>query len=291
MYIKKKGFCFRRYLFCALFYAFSLLSLVYFSSAILLMGDRRINSIFITAYAILLNFIFVLGLCFLRLKKSIALKTSILIVCCFFLLSFVFYLTIKYDIISKINSVDKIRAIVSSFGSYAVIIYVVIQFLQVVVLPIPSSISVGAGVLLFGPFFASIYSVIGILSGSLVAFLIGKYFGYNIVKWIIGEKRLDKALKSFSGTNSFIFLVMFLLPFFPDDLLCFVAGLISIDFLSFFLVSVVSRTVTIFLYAFSINNSLIPYNTWWGILIWCAFFIAIFISMYFAIKHGKKLEN
>ena len=68
---------------------------------------------------------------------------------------------------------------------------------------------------------------------------------------------------------------MFLLPVFPDDVLCFVAGLSSMSLWLFLGVILVSRVLAVFTTSYSI--SLIPFNTWWGILTWVVFVIAVVI--------------
>jgi len=100
---------------------------------------------------------------------------------CVILLSLVMislYFLKKFGILEKIDSVEKLREYVSSFGGLASVIFILIQFLQVVVLPIPAFITVGAGVLLFGALKGAIFSVIGIIAGSIVAFFIGKSLGF-----------------------------------------------------------------------------------------------------------------
>ena len=84
---------------------------------------------------------------------------------------------------------------------------------------------------------------------------------------------------------------MFLLPFFPDDLLCFVAGISSINTLFFIVMIVITRIITVFSSALSINNQLIPYNTWWGILIWCMFFLLVATVWFAVYRHGDKIEK
>ena len=123
----------------------------------------------------------------------------------------------------KIDSVEDLRNYVSGFGGYAVFIFIAIQFLQVVVLPIPGFITVSVGVLLFGAFRGSVYSVIGIVSASIVAFFIGRVFGYKVAGWLVGKENLDKGLELVKGKDKVILTFMFLFPFFPDDVLCFVA--------------------------------------------------------------------
>ena len=66
--------------------------------------------------------------------------------------------------------------------------------ISVYLCPIPGSVAVAAGVALFGPLKCAIYSFIGIILGSVVAFAIGRWVGYKAVKWIVGEDTLKKWL-------------------------------------------------------------------------------------------------
>lgn len=191
----------------------------------------------------------------------------------------------------KIDSVEDLRNYVSGFGGYAVLIFIAIQFLQVVVLPIPGFITVSVGVLLFGAFRGSVYSVIGIVSASIVAFFIGRVFGYKVAGWLVGKENLDKGLELVKGKDKVILTFMFLFPFFPDDVLCFVAGLSSMSVPYYIVMITITRIINIVVSAYSVNGSIIPYNTWWGILLWIAVFILVAALCYVIYKHGDKIEN
>jgi uncharacterized membrane protein YdjX (TVP38/TMEM64 family) len=193
--------------------------------------------------------------------------------------------------LDRINSVEDFREYISSFGNYAVILFILIQFLQVIVLPIPSFITVGAGVLLFGALYGAIFSAIGIILGSVVAFIIGRFFGFKVAKWLVGEESLQKGLKSIRGKDKLILTFMFLFPFFPDDVLCFVAGITTVSATYFIIMICIVRVVTVFASSYSMNNSIIPYNTWWGILLWIVFFAATIVLTIIIYKYGEKIEK
>jgi uncharacterized membrane protein YdjX (TVP38/TMEM64 family) len=207
------------------------------------------------------------------------------------LTTFLLYLLKKTGVLERFDSVEEVRDYVSSFGNTGAILFVVLQFLQVVILPIPSFITVGAGVLLFGAFKGALLSVFGIVLGSIFGFAIGRLFGSKVVSWIIGKKNLNKGLSMIKGKDKIILTFMFLFPFFPDDVLCFVAGISSMSTAFFIVMIVLVRTITIFVSSYSMNNSVIPYNTWWGILLWALFFvftIAVTVILY---KKGDKVEK
>lgn len=191
----------------------------------------------------------------------------------------------------KIDSIEKLRDYVASYGAFTVPIFILIQFLQVVALPIPGFITISAGVALFGPFYGSLYSIIGIVSASIVAFFIGRVFGYKVASWLVGEENLDKGLKLVKGKDTVILTFMFLFPFFPDDVLCFVAGLSTMSVPYYLVMITITRVINIVVSSYSVNGSLIPYNTWWGILIWAIIFVAVAAMCYVIYKHGEKIEK
>ena len=233
----------------------------------------------------------VFALVFYKLSKEFLFKlifTSIIFATIFLICLYFLKIT---GVWNKIDSVEKLRSYIKSFGKNAIFIFIFISFAQVVFLPIPSFITVGAGVLLFGPFESFVYSLIGIFLGSIVAYFVGKFFGYPVVKWLVGKDALDKGLKAIKGKDKIILTFMFLFPFFPDDILCFVAGITTIKAKFFLSMVFITRTISLFTACYSLNNNLIPYNTWWGVLIWVVIIAATILLTIFIYKKGQVLEK
>ena len=189
-------------------------------------GFCYLYSTTITAVSVsIISILTVLAITFLRHKKEIVYKILSLVVILISLSILSLYLLKNSGLLDKFDTVEKFRLYIHSFGNSAVFLFILIQFLQVVVLPIPAFITVGAGVLLFGPFCGALYSSVGIITGSIVAFFIGRIFGFKVVKWLVGEDVLNKWLSTIKGKDKLVLTFMFLFPFFPDDVLCFVAGI------------------------------------------------------------------
>ncbi len=201
----------------------------------------------------------------------------------------VFYTVCATGIITKINSIEALRDYIDSFGNLAVFLFILFCFLQVIVLPVPGSAAVGAGVALFGPVRCIIYSFIGIVTGSIVAFAIGRWVGYKAVKWIVGKETLDKWLEKLKGKDYLILSLMFLLPMFPDDVLCFVAGLSSMTWGYFIIMIIVTRIIAVVSTAYSVG--FIPFNTWWGILIWIALLALVILAFWLVCKYSDKIDG
>ncbi len=187
-----------------------------------------------------------------------------------------------------VGSAESLQRYLEQTGAWMPILYTVLQFLQVIILPIPSFVSTVAGVALFGPFQALIYSLIGILLGSFVAFFIGRKLGYKAVSWMIGEETLKKWQKKLKGKDNFFLTLMFVFPIFPDDVLCFVAGLSSMSTKYFLIMITLSRILGISTTCYSVN--FIPINTWWGIAIWVGLATIILLGFFLLYKNLDKIQ-
>jgi uncharacterized membrane protein YdjX (TVP38/TMEM64 family) len=82
---------------------------------------------------------------------------------------------------------------------------------------------------------------------------------------------------------------MLVLPFFPDDILCFIAGLSTMTTKYFLIAILFSRTVGVFATCYSID--FIPFNTWWGITLWMILAVLIIIVFIFIYKNMDKIQG
>lgn len=237
--------------------------------------------------------VFFVFLLFLVLDKEIVYKSifSLVLICAIFLV--IFLILDHTGMWEKVNSVDALRKYIASFGNLAVFVFIIVQFLQVVLIPIPGTVTTLGGAIMFGPFWGAVYSYIGIVLGSIAAFLIGRIFGYKLVSWIVGKEQIKKGLKMIEKKSKVMFTLIFLLPFFPDDLICFVAGLTSMSLFSFIVIIAVTRIITIGLTCYTID--LVQYfatqNVTLGIVILCIGILITALLFFLGIKYGERIEN
>lgn len=193
------------------------------------------------------------------------------------------------DFITIIQSPELYEKFLQRTGAFMPIIYIVLQIVQVLFLPIPGIFSILGGIRLFGAFFAALYSYIGAVIGSYIAFLIGRKWGNKGVAWLVGEDRLAQWRKRMKGKDNLIITSMFLLPLFPDDILCFLSGVSTMSAKYFFIMILLTRAVSIFATAYSI--SFIPFNTWWGLLIWGILLSAFVMLVIIIYKNIDKINQ
>lgn len=246
---------------------------------------------FIALVTVTVAVITVIALSYVSTENKTVYKITIVILFLMSLFLSILYLLKISGIGEKIDSIEDLRNYVGSFGYLAVLIFIIMNVLQVVILPIPGLIAIGTGVALFGAFKAVIFSLIGILIGSFIAFFIGRVLGYRVVSWMVGKQTLDKWLNSVKNKDKIVLTFMFLFPFFPDDVLCFVAGLSTMSNLYFVIMITACRIISIVISAYSLNGSIIPFDTWWGIVIWVILgIVTVFLTIIFY-KNGDKIEK
>lgn len=102
------------------------------------------------------------------------------------------------------------------------------QIAQVLLAPIPPVTAVVSG-LLYGPWLGAFYSIIGASIGSIVAIFLSRRYGRPVVERFVSRKVIDKFDQYTQKTGYLPFIILFVLPGFPDDALCFIAGLTKLD--------------------------------------------------------------
>ncbi len=246
-----------------------------------------------TLFSIIIGVLLILAcaivIWFYNKDKQVLYKTGlsafIFLLFCLVLI-YIFQKTGFFNIVKDENSLQEY---LSGKGAWMPFVYVLLQYLQVVILPIPSVVSTLAGVALFGPFQTILYSLIGILLGSLTAFFIGRKLGNKAVIWMIGEETLLKWQKKLKGKDNLLLTMMFLLPVFPDDVLCFIAGLSSMSTKYFVIMITCSRILSISTTCYSIK--LLPLNTWWGLLAWAIIILTVVIVFILIYKNLDKIQE
>jgi uncharacterized membrane protein YdjX (TVP38/TMEM64 family) len=148
----------------------------------------------------------------------------------------------RHELWALFTEPERLRAWVSSFHALAPLVFVGIQALQVVVFVIPGEVPQIAGGYLFGVLQGSLLSVAGIGIGSAICFWLARALGVPFVQAFFDAAQIGK-LRSLADSprSRIVFFLLFVIPGIPKDILCYVAGLSSMRFLGFFLISLAGR--------------------------------------------------
>lgn len=137
--------------------------------------------------------------------------------------------------------------LITKSGNWAYLVIWVIMFLQVTVLSIPAyvilsaSVSIGISTLSWEFILVTISAY---MAGCLLAYWLGWKFGKKAVKWCAGsEEDYDKWCDILNAKGKWWYLITVVFPFFPDDLLCIVAGSVKFNFWFYTISNLIGRTI------------------------------------------------
>jgi uncharacterized membrane protein YdjX (TVP38/TMEM64 family) len=146
-----------------------------------------------------------------------------------------------YGLIDLFLDRHRMMRFIHEHRAYATLIFIGLQALQVVAAPIPGEVTGFVGGYFFGTFWGVVYSTLGLMIGSWMAFLIARMLGRHIVEIVVKPeviKRYDYVMKH---KGLFLSFLMFLIPGFPKDFLCYLLGLGHMRQLDFLMISTSGR--------------------------------------------------
>lgn len=137
---------------------------------------------------------------------------------------------------------ERISEFLTSFGPYSSGVFVLLQALQVVVSPIPGELTGIVGGFVYGKLYGFILSNIGLALGSWIAFELASILGRPFVERLIKKDVVNK-FDFLTGSNAGVTItfLMFLIPGFPKDMLCYLLGLSRMRLRTFLIISIIGR--------------------------------------------------
>jgi uncharacterized membrane protein YdjX (TVP38/TMEM64 family) len=124
------------------------------------------------------------------------------------------------------------------------LLFLLICFLQPIVLPLPEAVTIPAGSAVFGSFTAAYLSFFGTISGIAVMFLIARHGGQKLVLKLVKEKHLRSYQQYVEKNETAILFLLFIIPVLPDEIICLGAGIGGVSFSRFLLIASLSKLMT-----------------------------------------------
>jgi uncharacterized membrane protein YdjX (TVP38/TMEM64 family) len=137
--------------------------------------------------------------------------------------------------------VPRLRDFILSFGAYSQVVFVIIQALQVLFAPVPGEVTGFVGGFLYGKVIGTLLSTLGLAVGSVIAFEVTRVFGRRLVSKVVRQEAMARFDHFVTHRGLHIAFVLFLIPGFPKDSLCYLLGLTHMRRLDFILMNVFGR--------------------------------------------------
>jgi uncharacterized membrane protein YdjX (TVP38/TMEM64 family) len=145
------------------------------------------------------------------------------------------------ELYTVLHSRHQLKAMIASFGAYSPLVYIAIQILQVVIAPIPGGAIEFLGGYLFGAKTGFVYSMIGVILGSWLAFSLARIFEKLAVEKFVSLRTIKKFDYLIGHEGVILSFLLFLIPGFPKDALCYLLGLTPMHLGIFLIISTVGR--------------------------------------------------
>jgi len=151
------------------------------------------------------------------------------------------YIFIHFDLYLFFKDKHRLLNFIKSYHPYDEFIFISLQILQVVAAPIPGELTGLIGGYLYGPFWGTVYSTIGLTLGSWIAFMLARFFGEPLLENVVKKEVFEKFDHFMEHQGIGVSLILFLVPGFPKDYLCYIMGVSLIPTWTFIIVSTIGR--------------------------------------------------
>ncbi len=175
-------------------------------------------------------------------------------------------------------------------------LYIVFLLLQIVITtllcfgPGVTLMFIMLGIALFGAnyrCFLIVYS--GMILSSICMDLLGRFGGARFIKFLIGEKSYDEAYNLMQEKGTVYLPFMYLLPIFPDNALCLIAGMVKIKFYLHVIYIILFRGLGIATIVFGIN--IIPFERFTSFYDYLVLIAVALVYLFIIFKIARYIDK
>jgi membrane protein YqaA with SNARE-associated domain len=158
-------------------------------------------------------------------------------------------------------------------------------FLQTTIVPIPAITILAAAnrtnMISFNLLTdASFYflTISSYMVGVIVMYLLGRKWGKYAIKWVAGtEEEYNKWIQVINKKGKLFYFLTVMFPLFPDDLLCFVAGGVKLNFKFFIFSNLIGRTIGLVTAVYTVLIAMNSVSSFSIIIIYISIMLVTFI--------------
>lgn len=168
--------------------------------------------------------------------------------------------------------------VVTNAGVWSWMVLGVVQFLQVVLIPMPATFITLISMKMYPDNLYLLFAITlaVIMLGVVTSYWIGRKWGKKAVIWCAGsEEEYEKWLSVLkSKKTNIVYFLTILFPVFPDDILCLIAGSIKMNFWWYFVANLVGRAIGLvtFMFVFKVIS-----NSIWSIIVMTVLLVALVV--------------
>ena len=143
---------------------------------------------------------------------------------------------------------EELKAMLSSYESTGIVIFILIQIIQVIIAFLPGDVTQLAGGYIYGTILGTLYSTIGITLGSIIVFFTSRFLGYSLLNLFMSKEQFEKfSFLMNSPKAEMTMFIIFLIPGMPKDFLTYIAGVTPIKPMTFLVLTSIARFPALFI--------------------------------------------
>lgn len=200
----------------------------------------------------------------------------------------IYFILQAYDL----TDVSKIKQLISQSKEYGLLVYFIICTFSSVLLcfvPILGTALTSIGIVLFGPIYTCVVTILSNLVSSSVLFLIGDKLGENFARKLIGRESFEQAQDLINGKSKAILPILYIIPIFPHEALTLVAGMTKLKYWYVILVNFMHSIIDLILALFIAGDIIIWSNL--RLIDWMVLINLLIIDIVYLFKINNKISK
>jgi len=134
-----------------------------------------------------------------------------------------------------------LEELLQALGAWGPVAIVLGEILQVLLAPVPGQVVGIAAGYLYGGFWGTVLCMIGLAIGTFIAIWLARRLGRPLLAKIASEELIERVDNYARRRGASAFFLIFLIPFLPDDVCCFIAGLTPLRIGELVILAIVGR--------------------------------------------------
>ena len=152
------------------------------------------------------------------------------------------FIYVGKPLIELVTDPQKFKAWLEGYGALSKGVFAGIMALQVIVAVIPAGPFQVAGGYAFGAFWGTVLSIVGNGLGSMLVYFMVKLFGSRAIGLFVAPEQIDKLKHILDAPKwKILFVVIFMIPGSPKDVLTYLTGISELKPLSVLLLTTLGR--------------------------------------------------
>ena len=191
-----------------------------------------------------------------------------------------------FEALRWFSDLNAVTASIRGYGLWGPAVLFVLFILQTFIAFIPGQALMVSSGYIYGFTGGILITWISLVIGGQAAFWLARHYGRPFAEKWVSAPTLDRWDKSAAGQGIGFYVVTLVMPFFPNDAMCYVAGLGNMTFRRFLAANIIGRGIASFLtVVVGAYSDQIPGLLWMAII---AFIVLGIIGWFVARQYSKS---